>query len=249
MANYTISETFTLPSKGLIYDKPINPEITLRSMTTMEEMKRLSPTKTPFTSMSEVIEECIVGKPEMKVCDMFIGDYQFLLHKLRIVTYGPEYKVISVCPYCGEVKEEIFDLETLDINEYEEGFKDLLFLHLPQCDKDVKLKLQTPRLLDSIQRKKEDLMAKNKEMPDPSLILTVESLIDTVDGRQLNNVELENFVQNLPMKDTNTIILRAEEINKKVGIDTTVIKTCENCGRTNLSTFRITSEFFGPTNN
>lgn len=248
MANYTISETFTLPSKGLIYDKPINPDITLRSMTTIEEMKRLSPTKTPFTAMSEVIESCIVGKPEMKVCDMFIGDYQFLLHKLRIVTYGPEYKTINICPYCGEVKEEIFNLEDLDVNEYTDDFKDLLHIHLPQSDKDVKLRLQTPRLLDNIQRKKEDMLSKNKDMPDPSLVLTLQSLIETVDGRTLNNVELENFVQNLPMKDTNLILNTAEKINKKVGIDTTMFTTCESCGRTNLSTFRITSEFFGPTN-
>ena len=36
----TIFETFKLPSNGEIYEKPVNPEVTLRSMTTMEEMRR-----------------------------------------------------------------------------------------------------------------------------------------------------------------------------------------------------------------
>ena len=34
-------EIFTLPSKGLVYEKPINPTVSLRSMTVMEEMKKL----------------------------------------------------------------------------------------------------------------------------------------------------------------------------------------------------------------
>ena len=247
MANYTISETFTLPSKGLIYDNPINPEITLRSMTTMEEMERLSPTKTPYTKMSNVIERCIVGKPEIHVYDMCIGDYQFLLHKLRIVTYGPEYNTVNICPFCDNVEESVFNLEDLDINEYEEGIKDLLIVHLPQCNKDVKLKLQTPKLLDDIQRKRDSLLEKNPDRPDPSLLLTLESLIETVDGEILNSVQLEKFVQDLPMKDTNVILKTAELINKKVGIDTTITHVCPSCGKSYLSTFRITPEFFGPT--
>ena len=36
--NYTISEYFTLPSEGKIYDTKVNPQINLRSMTTQEEM-------------------------------------------------------------------------------------------------------------------------------------------------------------------------------------------------------------------
>ena len=41
MENYTIAEEYTLPSKGLVYDKQIKPTIKLRCMTTQEEMKRL----------------------------------------------------------------------------------------------------------------------------------------------------------------------------------------------------------------
>ena len=37
---YTIAERDTLPSHGLLYEKDINPEIKLRSMTVRDEMKR-----------------------------------------------------------------------------------------------------------------------------------------------------------------------------------------------------------------
>ena len=86
MQKYTIKETFTLPSKGKMYTNLENPSISLRSMTTRDEMKRLAPTDTPYKAMSEIIEECIIGdKPSVGVYNLFIGDYEFLLQKLRIV--------------------------------------------------------------------------------------------------------------------------------------------------------------------
>lgn len=117
MAVSTIQETFTLPSKRQIYEKPINPEITLRSMTTMDELKRLSHSDLPYKNMCELIDDCMVGNNKFSSYDMCIGDYQFLLHKLRIVTYGTDYNIVVSCPNCRKVKEEKFNLEKLEILE------------------------------------------------------------------------------------------------------------------------------------
>ena len=38
MTNARITETFTLPSQGKIYEEDVNPEVTLASMTTKHEM-------------------------------------------------------------------------------------------------------------------------------------------------------------------------------------------------------------------
>ena len=37
---YTIAERYTLPSHGLVYNRDVNPEIKLRSMTVRDEMRR-----------------------------------------------------------------------------------------------------------------------------------------------------------------------------------------------------------------
>ena len=247
MAVSTIQETFTLPSKRQIYEKPINPEITLRSMNTMDELKRLSHSDLPYKNMCDMIDDCIVGKKEISTYDMCLGDYQFLLHKLRIVTYGTDYKIVVTCPNCRQVQEKDFNLEELQILEWDESVRELFNLHLPKSDKDIVLKFQTPRMLDNIVKKKKELLAKNKEMLDPTFVLTVMNCIDLVDGDKLNFVELERFVQNLPMADTNLILQRADTINQKVGIDTIVGNHCDQCGYDYLSTFRITTEFFRPT--
>ena len=41
--NYTIGEGMELPSKGLIYDTPVNAYVELRSMTARDEMKDFLP--------------------------------------------------------------------------------------------------------------------------------------------------------------------------------------------------------------
>ena len=117
--NLTIAESFTLPSKGKIYGNiEVVPQIRLRSMTTAEEQKRLSHSDYPYRMLCEIIDDCLLENPGISSYDMCLGDYQFLLHKLRIVTYGSEYKMDTTCPYCGCTSHEVLNLEELPILEY-----------------------------------------------------------------------------------------------------------------------------------
>ena len=56
MQDYIIAESYTLPSKGLIYDSNVNPNVKIRSMTTNEEIKRLGKTDLPYKMISEIID-------------------------------------------------------------------------------------------------------------------------------------------------------------------------------------------------
>lgn len=247
--NYTIAETFTLPSKGLIYGVPINPEVKLRSMTTEEEMKRLAPSETPYKVMSEIIEDCLVEKPGIAVYDMHLGDYQFLLHKLRVVTYGSSYKIGRViCPNCGETYDTTISLDDLQEIVYNDSLKELKKIRLPQSNKEVTIKFQTPRSLDEIALRVKEFKRKNKGVSyDPSLVFTLESLIETVDNERLSPTILENFVKKLPMRDVNVIIQTADKLNRGVGLDSDIVVVCDSCGYNAVTNFRITTEFFGPT--
>lgn len=246
--NYTISESYILPSKGLIYDKPIDPNFTVRSMTTAEEMKRLSPTETPYKVMSEIIEECLTKKLEIPVYDLCIGDYQFLLHKLRVVTYGPDYKMSIQCPNCGEVTVSNTNLDSLTVTEYEDSIQEFMTIHLPQIDKKIELKVQTPRIIEEVSSRAKEIKKRMKDSAvDPSFLVTLQSIIKTVDGQTLNAVALESFVRKLPMRDANILLQAAKKLNGKVGLDTEVVAKCGSCGYDVVTTFRFTSEFFGPT--
>ena len=243
----SIIEKFTLPSKGLIYDNPINSEVTLRSMTTMDELIRLSPSTKPYSFMASLIQSCIVGELGMDVEDLCLADYQFLLHKLRIITYGPEYPMMTRCPFCGKIEDQVINLDELECVSYTDEMKELFTIHLPVYDVDVKLNYSTPRMLDRILERKQEILDKNPEALDPTFILTLQELIDKVDGQTLSRVKLEGFVQNMNMKDANLIIRQSDKINQGIGLDLNIVTKCSHCGLDYVSTFRETSEFLRPT--
>jgi len=245
--NVTIQESYTLPSKGLVYKQKFNPVVKLRSMTVAEEMKRLTATEYPYKAMSEIIESCLLTELPISVYDMCLGDYQYLLHKLRVVTYGSEYDMAVACPYCGEIFDEPVDLDLLEVFEYTDDIEDLKIFNLPITGSTIEIKFQTPRDLDNIDKEKKSLKKKFPDMKDdPTLMLNLESIIDTVDGKTLSTLQLREFIKKLPLKDSSLILKHSSELNDKVGIDTQVMASCPQCARDVNTSFRFTSKFFRP---
>lgn len=254
---YTISEHFTLPSHGLVYEETVNPEITLRSMTVREEMRRLAPSSdgSVYRNMAEIIDSCLVGeKPGISCYDMCIGDYQFLMHKLRIVSFGNEYKIEVRCPLCGERDEYVVNLEDLELIELTEfDKKEWLKLKLPVCGKVVELNITTPRLLDDIEKEvtrvRKQYKKQNKDMSDIDwhLLYQLVYAIKTVDGIKLSMAQKETFCDSLVAKDYNSIINRLKELDDKVGLGANLDLTCKGCGFEMSTPFRVTSEFYQPT--
>ena len=246
MDNYTIQETFTLPSKGKIYGDAVPQDITLRSMQLIDEMRMTSPSTYQYKSMCDTIENCIVGGFPIHVYDMCIGDYQFLMHKLRVVTYGNTYPFATKCTSCGTWTTQEINLDELQVLEYDESFDNLKIITLPQCGKQIELNFQTPRMLDEIERKRNERLAKDSEQLDPRLELMLKSVIAKVDGKILTYVQLDTFINKLSMKDINYIIKSADKLNGRIGIDTTIGCHCSKCRANYLSTFCFTPEFYSP---
>lgn len=245
--NYSIVENCTLPSKGTIYNPVVDPEIEIRSMTTVEEMKRMSTTDQQYKLMSEIIDSCIVKGPELSSYDMCIGDYQFLLYKLRTVTYGSEYSFDCTCPYCRNINKEKISLDDFPVKEFSKSIEKYTQCDLPKTKQHVELKLQTPRDLDLItQEVKEFTKKTNNKQGDPAMIFTLRSAIYSVDGQQLDPIQLEDWIKKLPMRDTNYLIAYLNKLNTCIGVDTDLHCTCNLCGLEYDSPFRITNEFFRP---
>lgn len=248
MTDYSIAEEYTLPSLGKVYSQDVNPVVKIRSMTTEEEMKRLAPSDKAYKNLCEVIDDCLVENPGISSYDMCLADYQFLLHKLRIVTYGPKYENISVCPYCQSDNESVTDLSSLEVVNYnEQEFAKCLEFTLPKTNKNIRIRMQTPRMIDDINERTKELRKKSKGTAgDSAFLFTLQALIDTVDGVKLDPVKREDFVRALPMMDTNFIMKHAEKLVESFGLKTTVSHKCPICGLDYTANFRITKEFFGP---
>ena len=221
MENYTIAETYELPSKGEVYSQKINPKVRLRSMTTEEEMKRLGHSENPNELLAEIINDCLIEKLPINVYDLCVADYQYLMHKLRVVTYGSNYPVSTVCPICGKLNNSNIDLEKLKVVEFSEDMKSHLNITLPVSGKNIELKLQTPRVLDEVYIKSKELLAKSSDTKsEPALLFNIISMIHKVDGKIVEDFKLDSFVRKLAMKDTNYILNHIKAIN--FGLDSTI---------------------------
>lgn len=246
MESRTIQETFILPSKGLLYSENFSPNITLRSMTTEEEMRRLSYSDSEYEKMAKIIDDCIIEDLPISSYDMCIGDYQFLLHKLRIVSHGKDYNMVIQCPNCGEIVKATVDLDEEEVFEFDPDVGLDTNITLPISKKEIKLRLQTPRMIDAVKEKAQDMRKKTKFNIKYEYLFTIMSLIDKVDSKTVNEIALEKFVRELPIQDANYILAKGDELNGKVGLDTSVIAKCSNCGFRVVTNFREQPEFYGP---
>lgn len=247
MAEYTISEEGTLPSNGQIYNKTINPNFKIRSMTTEEEMKRLGHSELPYKVLPEIIDDCLVDKIGINTYDLCIADYQYLLFKLRTATYGNIYKVSTVCPVCGAVNDNDIDLDSLEINSYSPELDKYLNITLPKSGDRIKLRMQTPRLMDEIVSKTNSFTKKSKNVAgDPAFLFTLESLIETVNDTMYDAIKLNSYIRRMSAADANYILKCAKKLNDGFGLNTKINCTCSKCSSDFNYQLPITGEFFGP---
>lgn len=248
MDNYSISEQYVLPSMGKLYVPEIDPHITLRSMTTVEEMKRLAPSEFTYRNMCQIIDDCIIEELPLSCYDMCIGDYQYLLYKLRCVTYGSDYPMVHKCRYCGCETSETLNLEALPEKYFDEKCLQYLSFDLPVSKRHVSLNIQTPRMLDDVQEAVKERKRKQQgaDKVDLTLVFLVCKLIKEIDGKVPNVVHLEEWVKQLPMKDVNTILAHADKLNTSIGIDTNLHVLCDICSIEYDTPFVPDAEFFRP---
>lgn len=244
--NYIIAEDYVLPSKGRVYRQKVNPNIKLRSMTTEHEMRRLSHSDRAYKNLCEIIDDCLVENPGISAYDMCLADYQFLLHRLRVVTYGSSYRIEFRCPYCKTTNLETVNLDDLQVNYLEDDISDLLEFTLPKSNKKIRICMQTPRMIDDVQVQSKERNRKSKSGSDSAFLFTLMNLIETIDGEEFDVIQKERFVRELDMMDTNYIMKKAQKLVESFGIDTKIERQCSLCGLDYTGSFRITSEFFGP---
>lgn len=247
MVDYTISETFTLPSKGLIYFPAISPEITMRSMNTADEMRRLSTSEFQYKPMCDVVDDCIVNDTGISSYDMCLGDYQYLLYKLRIITYGADFEVNTTCPFCKFPNKDTLNLDLLPVLEYDEKVDDYKSFTLPMTKSQIKIRFTTPRILDNVDQRAREMKQKAKDKKqDYSMLVMLTSIIESINGKNYNVIDLEKWVRDLPMKDTNTILAYSNKLNNSIGIDSNIEQVCDLCGLDYKVPFNPGYTFFRP---
>jgi hypothetical protein len=218
-------------------------------MTARDEMKRLSPSSTPLKTLADIIEGCCIEKPAVHVYDMALGDYEFLLHKLRIVTYGEDYKVSLRCPECGDLIEVVAKLGQLGIKDFDEDeIRELQTFSLPKSGHIITLNFLSPRMVEEMEVKVKDMKRRYKNATiDFETLVRLLSNVDLIDGEKKTETELENILTNLPALDLQKILNHIDKLNQQIGLDNVLYLTCPKCSEEVSTFFRFGPEFFRPT--
>lgn len=247
MSDARIVEEFYLPSQGVLYDGEIDPSGLMGSMKAKHEMLRLSVTDGSHKIMAEILDDCITSDLGISAYDLCLGDYQYLLFKLRIVTFGNEYTLRGKCPFCGFEQSTVVDLDTLETKEYTEDYEKLKTVYLPSTEQTVTLTYQTPRMLDRIQTKVKEYRKRHENTDEnPVLLFNIMSCITEIDGEPPNRVFLEDWVKDLPLSDALLIIDNIDSMNNSIGTDLSFLTSCRICGTDYFVPFRVNETFFRP---
>lgn len=244
----SIKETFTLPSKGKVYGDNAPTQVTLRSMTTEEEMELLGYAENEYKKLCDVIDACMVDKYPISSYDMILGDYEFLLHKLRIVSFGSDYNMLIPCPNCKQVVKSKTNLDELKVIEFDSKKIGNREITLPLSKRVIKLSFQTPRMLDKIkQQEKEYRVNKKTKGVNYELLFRAISFVAKMDNESMDEITLEQEFIKMPARDVLYLVQAGENLNRKVGLDTSIVATCPECGYEVLTRFQSQPEFFAPT--
>lgn len=249
ITNIKTQETFTLPSKGLIYDKQENipASITLRRMTTKEDKMRMR-NESEDTIRRDILQACILD-PGVDAGKLKIADANFLLFNLRVLSLlDDKYKLQMVCPNCNTSFIHEINLSTLNIDYLNKDKLKDLKLKLPISGLDIELKL--PSLNDIIQigTKLREYFNRFPEADRSEAIYLTSALvyIKTINKQTMISEEIEDWLENLDILDNRALRKRLGEVDDLFGINTDMKCKCPSCQFEMSHGLPITNELFNP---
>ena len=249
VTNIKSTETYTLPSKGLVYgpEEGISASITLRRMTTREDKIRMR-NESDNKIRKEILQACIMDK-DVDAGKLKIMDANFLLFRLRSLSLLNDiYKVSCRCPHCGTEFIHEVELSKVPIEYMSESKLKNFKVQLPICQANIDFKYPS---LNDIIRMSEDLNTYMEQFPNADLqetIYTSSSVlyIDKINGEKPMLEQLEDWMDNLDILDSRAIMDIIRSLDGIYGFVTELKTKCPKCKGTVTHGLPITRELFTP---
>lgn len=255
-----ITEQFTLPSNGKLYNGTIDPNITLRAMTTLEERMRLG-SQSYYESMSAIVNECIVdnkkpdGSYKLDSKYLTIFDFDAICIKLRILTYGPMYKATAKCIKCGKQFLHTMDLRDCEFVFVPDDFTEPYSIGpLPMSGDTLGCRFLRVKDRIDIDKQTQNFLAKHPDfIGDASYTFEMEHRIMQVNGEDIDSIMVQRYVENMVGGDSSYYHQKVDDGNS-FGVQRVQTIDCEDvnnpihpCDGIAVCAIRGNSEFFRTT--
>ena len=215
-----------LPSRGRAY-VDCEDTIHIKPFTFAEERKLRSIKKASQGTrvIAALIATCTRG---LDYDSMTLEDKNYILFKLREISYGDQYTINSDCEGCESQNSLVVDISNVPVTYTEEDYEEPLIVELPDSKQIVKF--VTPRCKD------EDYITDMEKLTGNlwRFALSV--------GEFSDKKIIKSFFEKTTVKD---IAFFREEITKdRYGMNKTMSYECANCGEINESLIPFTESFF-----
>lgn len=246
------TEIVELPSGGQFYPKNSTlhgvESIEIRHMTAKDEDILVN--KSFINSgvvLDKLLESVIIDK-SINVDDLLIGDKNALLVATRISGYGSDYLTKVLCPACGSISENSFDLSLVGKEEDKESGYEVqetengtFLFELPSSRVDVEIRPFTGR--DEKAILKSNKVRKKNKLPELGLSDQMKRYIVSVNGSDQAR-DITEFVDNMPALDARYL----RSVYKAVipNVDLVQHFECPECTHEQDMEVPFTTDFFWP---
>tara|TARA_R100000458_G_C8263831_1_gene239124 strand:+ start:820 stop:1674 length:855 start_codon:yes stop_codon:yes gene_type:complete len=246
------TEIVDLPSKGQFYPEgsPLHgvESLEIRHMTAKDEdilVNRSFITK--GVVLDRLLQSVMVDK-SVDVNDLLVGDKNALLVAARITGYGPDYTTKVLCPACGSISENVFDLSDIANNDIDcadfdaqQTSSGTFLLTLPKSQVEVEVRPFTGR--DEKNILSSNKMRKKNKLPELGMTDQMKRYIVSVNGDD-SKAAIADFVEVMPAIDSRH--LRMTYKNLIPNVDLAQHFECPECSHEQEMEVPFSTDFFWP---
>lgn len=240
----TLSKEVDVPSNGWFGGPK---KVTLRAMMVSEE--KILYTAKDFSFIKKIVKACCIEPKDLDMKTLHPNDLIYLLHAIRLITFGDTYKDERKCPYCGLKQDIEINISEMEMTQLDtEGLADRLKVKLPLDGSTLQLKMLSQGEIDEIDRKVANAVQKGivKDAGGHEYMLKLCKILDEKDGEPFESDKHKlAFIEKLTSRDLAAIQATINKI--EFGFDTTVYRECIGCGEEMEVKGTICPEFFHPT--
>ena len=238
-----LTETVKMPSRGMIPNVPT--EVVIKAIQ-RKDKKKLLMSETDDILMS-LLQYSIVSPQDFNVYNLLPFESNYLLYRLRILTYGPSHTFREKCPYCGEINNVDMDLNSIPILELPDGFNMIFDIQLPISGDVLKCKLLTEGEKNTISKKATELKeATGNKSAEIDMIW--ESRIVAINGSaNLAPIEISQYLDEMNDYDSEYFMEYYLKYEGNYGLQTKLSFKCDKCGKFVESQMPSIYTFFRPT--
>lgn len=244
--NFT--QELVLPSKGLLNPEIPDGIVVQRCMMVSDQKYLLSNNQSSGNQIHQLIQRTITEPKEFDVSALTLPDTLYLLFKLRILSYGSEYKFRTRCPECGRKIDVTVDLSELPVETLEEGFSDSLVVELPHRKDTVYTRVLTNADMDEVN---EEIKRRKRKNPDDEsaytlrIVKSIEKIKIAKDKSELTHpIDIERYVNSLTDLDASAIIAARDSVS--FGVAPVVERVCPECKEYIDISLSFSGDFFRP---